>query len=771
MINPSDAMEKQKPATPHIENEIAADALRESEHRFRVLAETMPAAIFVYQGDKYVYVNPAAEQITGYSKEELLGMNFWDWVSPGYKETLRDRGRARQRGEKVVQRYELKYRAKDGREGWADFTAGLIEYVGKPAVIAVAFDITKRKKAEKALKKSQYILSKAQEIAHVGNWAWSLKTGRMNWSDEGFRIFGYMPQEFEPSLDWLLSRVHPDDKDMVARSVDAIRYEFKLGSIDYRIIKPDGSTRYVNTVADKIVQDAEGNPLWVYGINQDITARKQAEKALVKSRAILSRAQDIAHVGNWAWNLKTNSMQWSDEIFRIFGHNPGDLQPTYGWLISHVHPDDRDMVEKSAEAAIKENKLFNLDYRIITADGSIRYINSVADKIRRGPAGDPIWLYGIVQDITARKQAEKALVKSRAILSRAQDIAHVGNWAWNLKTNSMQWSDEIFQIFGYKPQELQPTYEWLLTRVFPDDRELFTRSASAAVHENKLFNIDYRIIKPDGSIHYLNIVADRIKKDKAGDPEWMYGIIQDITGRKQIENEFRDAQAQAELYVDLMGHDINNMNMVSLGFLEMAVDKLISEGKLDTDNEQLLQKASENIKNSSILIDNVRKLKRERAGEYKLKAIDIVEIISSVTDQYLNVPNRDVKINLKAPCHCDVIANDLLRDVFSNLVGNAVKHSSGPLTINIDLTCLIEGGIHFCKVAVEDNGPGIPDDLKALIFDRSHTAKKLRGKGLGLYIVNTLVGDFHGKVWVEDRVPGDHTKGARFVVMLPAIKR
>jgi signal transduction histidine kinase len=87
------------------------------------------------------------------------------------------------------------------------------------------------------------------------------------------------------------------------------------------------------------------------------------------------------------------------------------------------------------------------------------------------------------------------------------------------------------------------------------------------------------------------------------------------------------------------------------------------------------------------------------------------------------------------------------------------------------MTCLSERGINFCKVAVEDNGPGIHDDLKALIFDRSHTVKKLRGKGLGLYIVNTLVGDFHGKVWVEDRVPGDHTKGARFVVMLPAVER
>jgi PAS domain S-box-containing protein len=642
MLNQDDAMGKPELAKPRTENEVAAEALRESEHKFRVLAETMPAAIFVHQGGKYVYVNPETEKITGYSKEELLNMHFWDWVSPEYQEIMRNRGLERLRGEKVVSRYEVKFRTKDGREGWADFAAGLIEYGGKPAVIAVAFDITKRKRAEKALRQSQYILSKAQEISHVGNWAWNLKTGHLNWSDEGFRIFGYRPGEVEPTLDWFISRVHPDDVDIIVKFAGQVSKERKLGSIDYRIVKPDGSIRYVNSVADKLMLDAEGNPAWVYGINQDITDRKQAEKALVKSRAILSRAQDIAHIGNWAWDLRNNNMQWSDEIFKIFGYNP---------------------------------------------------------------------------------------------------------------------------------QEVQPTYEWLLSRVFPDDRELLNRSAAAALQENKLFNIDYRIIRPDGSIHYLNIVADRIKKDKSGSPEWMYGIIQDITGRKQIENQLRDAQAQAELYVDLMGHDINNMNMVALGFLEMADDKLSSVGMLDMNDEHLIQKSIENIKNSSMLIDNVRKLQRERAGEFKIKAIDLAEVLASVKDQYLNVPGRDVQINLSAGCRCVVFANDLLRDVFSNLVGNSVKHSTGPLTINIDLACLDEGGMTYCKVAVEDNGPGIPDVMKALIFDRSHTVKKLRGKGLGLYIVNTLVADFHGRVWAEDRVPGDYTKGARFVVMLPAVER
>ncbi len=379
-------------------------------------------------------------------------------------------------------------------------------------------------------------------------------------------------------------------------------------------------------------------------------------------------------------------------------------------------------------------------------------------------------LAAIVRNISERKKVEKFLEKNRAILARAQKIAHVGNWAWNLKNNTLQWSDEIFAILGFNPQELQPTYEWFLDRVFPDDRELFIRSLNIAIRENKLFNIDCRVMRPDGSIRYLNIVADRIKKDRSGTPEWMYGIVQDITRRKLVENKLRDAQEQAELYVDLMGHDINNMNMVAMGFLELAYNKLESEGKLDKSDEYLIKKPIDNLENSSMLIDNVRKLQREKAGELKIKAIDVGEVLTSVKDQFVNIPNRAITINLNKKCQCTVLANDLLRDVFTNLVGNSIKHSSGPLTINIELTCPHENSSNFCKVVVEDNGPGIPDAMKAVLLDRSQRGQKGHSKGLGLYIVNTLVEDFHGKVWIEDRVAGDSKKGARFVVVLPAVE-
>jgi signal transduction histidine kinase len=116
------------------------------------------------------------------------------------------------------------------------------------------------------------------------------------------------------------------------------------------------------------------------------------------------------------------------------------------------------------------------------------------------------------------------------------------------------------------------------------------------------------------------------------------------------------------------------------------------------------------------------------------------------------------------------MANELLRDVFSNLVGNAIKHSTGPLAINIDLTCTPESNEHFCQVAIEDNGPGIPDTMKEQIMGPHRRITTGQSRGIGLYLVRTLIDDYQGKIRVEDRIKGDHKKGTRFVVSLPAVE-
>jgi PAS domain S-box-containing protein len=374
------------------------------------------------------------------------------------------------------------------------------------------------------------------------------------------------------------------------------------------------------------------------------------------------------------------------------------------------------------------------------------------------------------QENNERKQAEKALVKSKAILSRAQVIAHLGNWAWNMKTNAMTWSDEIYKIFGYRPGEFQPSYDWLLSKVVPDDRPLLTTSLASALREDRLFNIDFCVLAPDGSVRYVNMVADRIKRDKAGSPEWMYGITQDITRRKQIEKELHDAKAQAELYIDLMGHDINNMDQIAMGYLELAYDHIENEGRLEKTDSSLLEKPIDAMKSIARLIDNVKKLQRERMGEYQPRPVDVGQVLKAVISRYSIVPGRDVKISIRQAQSCTVLANDLINDLYENIIGNTIKHSRGPLQVNVGLDKVSEDGQHYCRVVIEDTGPGITDDMKRLLTTREcMTGTHYTGKGLGLCLVRMLVDDFHGRMRIEDRVPGHHEKGARFVIMLPAL--
>ena len=285
-----------------------------------------------------------------------------------------------------------------------------------------------------------------------------------------------------------------------------------------------------------------------------------------------------------------------------------------------------------------------------------------------------------IRDITKRKIAEDALKKSQAILARAQSIAHVGNWAWNLKTGHMQWSDEVCRIFGYHPGSIQPTEEMLLSSVHPDDQAMAARAFAGAVHENKLFNIDYRIVARDGTTRYVNFVADKLARDKSGNPAWVYGIVQDITTRKLAEAALLDAKAQAELYLDLMSHDINNMNQIGIGFLEMALDRLegLSDGNEGIADQTARGPGKQQPADQKCRQAAARQGRRapHREGERRRRGPRTPAKCSTVA-------GRDIRVSYHGS-DCFVMANELLTDVISNIIGNAIKHSQGPLAIDID---------------------------------------------------------------------------------------
>ncbi|HMK45922.1 MAG TPA: ATP-binding protein, partial [Methanocella sp.] len=245
--------------------------------------------------------------------------------------------------------------------------------------------------------------------------------------------------------------------------------------------------------------------------------------------------------------------------------------------------------------------------------------------------------------------------------------------------------------------------------------------------------------------------------------------------RKHLEDLVRErtrsleeAKNQAELYLDLMGHDINNLHQVALGYLELAQDMTPRDGE----QSEFIDKSIGMMQRSAQLINILQKLQKHQEGMIQAQDVEVCGVLQDVQREFGSVHNKAVTLNTNGYDYCHVRANELLHDVFTNLVGNAIKHTRDQADITIDLDKVVENGRKYCRVMVEDNGPGIPDDLKPMVFNRLiKGTNRVKGMGLGLYLVTTLVYSYDGRVWVEDRTAGDYTKGAKFVVLLPAIDK
>ena len=242
--------------------------------------------------------------------------------------------------------------------------------------------------------------------------------------------------------------------------------------------------------------------------------------------------------------------------------------------------------------------------------------------------------------------------------------------------------------------------------------------------------------------------------------------IIDITSRKRLERDLEEARSRSEMYVDLLTHDISNYNAAAMGYLQLAEDVL----QLNEQDRRLIIKPLEELRNSTELLANVWDLQRVESGRERDRPMEVEKILQQVIRDYRVLPGKDVSIALHQECRCRVMATDLLGVVFSNIMSNAIKHSGHEVNVVVRLSSVVRGGQEWARVEVEDDGPGVPDEKKAAIFDRSLMGlTKPISRGLGLYLVKRLVDEYGGVVWVEDRVTGDHTQGARFVVELPAL--
>ena len=740
---------------------IADGRHMDTEKKFQNLVEHINDWVWeVDENCVYTYASPRVCKLLGYTPDEILGRTPFDLMSPDESMRVRELFYPIFRRQDDFYLLENALIKKDGGRVVVE-TSGTPIYDDQGVFIGyrgIDRDITEHKRAEDALQKSEERFRHLVEFSPIPM-AINDADDNITYLNEKFiKTFGYTREDI-PDLKHWWKIAYPDPayrreiKNAWTKSIEKSATGTRdIGPMEAAVTCKDGSIRYIEftgtTMEDKKLV-----------ILQDITEKKAAERALKFIQFSIEKAAEML-----IWVSPDGRITNVNEAAcRSFGYTREEMLSLKTF---DTNPYFNESNWGEHWNAIKERGSFNFEASLRKKDGSMFPAEiSVNYLVYEGNE----YNCSFVRDITERKKVEEMLRESEG---RFRQLAENINEVFFIFTND--WDQTVYVSPAYEQvwgRSLKSVYDvplsWTLAIAIED------RAAVQAVIDRikqsdtpDLYTVEFRITRPDGSLRWISAKAYAVR-DKGGKMFRIAGIAEDITGRKQIELELGSAKDQAELYVDLMGHDINNLNQVGMGFLELALDTL----NLDENGRLIIAKSLGALEGSSRLIDNVRKLQRVKSGELHGQAMDLGQILAEVQKNYLRTSGKENSIHYSPASGYLVMANELLYDVFSNLVNNAIKHTQVAPVIDISLRKVYGDGRIFYQVAVEDNGPGIPDELKVKVFNRHLRGNtKAKGSGVGLYLVKTLVDSYSGRVWVEDRVSGDRSQGSRFVVMLPAIE-
>src|SRR5258706_6830862 len=475
-----------------------------------------------------------------------------------------------------------------------------------------------------ALRRNEFYLSEGQRLAHMGSWAFNPSGFFDHWSRELLKIYGLDPEKEAPTLEEYLATIRPQERELMARTIEKMVAEGLGCDLKKRIVRPDGEVRYIRCVGVPVFDN--GILKSIVGTAMDISEQEELTQELRRREGYLAEGQRLSHTGSFGWNYgATGELIWSEETYRICGFD-SSIKPSHELVRDRVHPDDLQVWQQAFDRAA-EGKEVDFENRLVMPDGTVKFLHTVAYGVRKD--GKLVEMVGTVRDITERKRAEETLRQSEAYLAEAQRLSQTGSWAWspNPDKDIRYWSEECYRVLGFDPSEPLPRFEEFFQRIHLDDQARTRERFEKAIHDKADFELDYRIVHPDKGVRDIHVVGHAVH-DRAGELVEFVGTVIEVTERKRAEEELRASESKYRHLVDttpafvhtaLPNGDLDFFNRGWLEYLGLPITDLLgwrwTTAIHPEDVEELLNKWRASLESGQPLVAESRV--RRADGEYR----------------------------------------------------------------------------------------------------------------------------------------------------------
>jgi len=766
------------------ERKQAENALRDSQAQVTgIFNSAMDAILTVDEDQKIIIFNPSAEQMFGCPASEAIGQTL-DRFLPEY--VRKDhRGYLRGFGQSISSKRSMQTPAlavtclrANGQAFASEVSISQLELGGRRLYTAIVRDITERKRVEDALRQERILLRTVIDnlpdaIYTKDSGGRKTLTNRVDLENIGaaneVEILGKTDWELFPED--VAARFDADDQAVLQSGQPVLnREEF--------LVNLHGQEHWLLT-SKLPLRNESGSIVGLLGIGHDITARKQAEEILRESERKLREAQEMAHLGFWSWEVKTGKVEWSEEVFKIFGLDPQEFTPQIDSILAlSPWPEDHQRDQELINRAIETHDPGSYEQKFLRPDQSIGYYYSTFQG-NYAENGALISIVGTVLDITARKQAEEKLLASEVRYRRLFEAAKDGILILDAETGIIvDVNPFLVEMLGFPREEILGKELWELgffkdiaankanflelqqeEYIRYEDLPLETANGKKLSVEfvSNVYQVDHHKVV---QCNLRDMTERKLTEQKLA--EYSTNLAEMVDERTRELRETQEQLVRQERLATLgqvagsIGHELRN----PLGVISNAVYYLkAAQPEASQKVKEYLEMIEKETRTSDKIITDLLDFTRIKALDRQPGSVS--ELVAQTLERY--PAPAPIQVTLEIPAHLPQIYADPRHvvQVFGNLVTNACQamETGGKLTISAavqsDMIC----------ISINDNGLGIPPENLAKLFQPLFTTKT-KGIGLGLAVSKKLAEANGGKIEVESLVG----QGSRFTVCLPVYK-